>query len=84
MTIGQFMTGSQLIQNHNETYEKSDAYEQIVRDREEQNQYDESCQFGMKEATDGLCYYTPDEDWNWPETFRDHNQSTDDYDQTSG
>jgi len=36
-------------------------------ERREREMYESACRYGMKEATDGFCYYPADEQWGWPE-----------------
>ena len=49
-------------------------------DYETEVQEAENCRFGMKEATDGRCYYLPTEDWGWGDYSSEDRPEIDDGD----
>lgn len=55
----------QLEADFDEKVVAKEMIKEIEKQIAENAQYAGRCQWGMLEATDGLCYYPPSEQWDW-------------------
>ena len=63
--VYQFVSVKRLEADFDEKLKKREILDRFEQTRQEKEMYETKCRFGMKEKTDGLCYYPKEEDWGW-------------------